>query len=88
MRRRLTRNVSKPGTPNMPQPIRVQVQSGQPSVVDGERVQEQLEDWLVEGWWWTEAPIRRRYWEVVTASGRNREVFRDLLRGGWYAQDS
>ena len=44
------------------------------------------ESWLVEDRWWTDAPLRRRYWEVVTADGRNLVVFRDLLAGRWYAQ--
>jgi len=49
-------------------------------------VENRLEDWLVEGWWWTDHPVRRRYWELVTVTGRNRVVFHDLLSGGWYAQ--
>jgi hypothetical protein len=41
----------------------------------------------VEDRWWTDRPLRRRYWEVVTAGGRNVVVFRDLVaRGGWYRQ--
>ena len=32
------------------------------------------------------APVRRRYWEVVTTCGRNLVVFRDLDAGRWYAQ--
>lgn len=86
MTRRLTGQASRPAAPNVPRPARVQARDGEPVVVDGERVREQLEDWLVEGWWWTETPVRRRYWELVTASGRNRVVFHDLLAGGWYAQ--
>ena len=31
-------------------------------------------------------PLRRRYWEVVTAGGRDLVVFRDLEGGRWYAQ--
>jgi CO dehydrogenase/acetyl-CoA synthase delta subunit len=44
------------------------------------------ESWLVEDRWWTDAPLRRRYWEVVTGDGRDLVVFRDLLEGRWYAQ--
>ena len=29
-------------------------------------------------------PLRRRYWEVVTADGRNLVAYRDLVRGRWY----
>jgi hypothetical protein len=43
-------------------------------------------DWLVVGWWWTDQPVRRRYWELVTVTGRTRVVFHDVLAGGWYAQ--
>ena len=41
---------------------------------------------LVEDRWWTPKPVRRRYWEVVTADGRNLVVYRDLVAGGWFAQ--
>ena len=40
------------------------------------------ESWLVEDRWWTDDPLRRRYWEVVTADGRDLVVFRDLVDGG------
>jgi hypothetical protein len=78
--------VSRPVTPNTPRPVRVRVREGVPVEVDGTCVGECLEDWLVEGWWWTERPIRRRYWELVSITGRNRVVFHDLMAGGWYAQ--
>jgi hypothetical protein len=85
-RRSVGRQVSRPARPNAPCPIHVRVRDGEPIEVDGERVAEQVEDWLVEGWWWTERPVRRRYWELVTVTGRNRVVFHDLRTGGWYAQ--
>jgi hypothetical protein len=44
------------------------------------------ETWLVEDRWWTGAPLRRRYWEVVTDCGRDLVVFRDLESGRWYSQ--
>jgi hypothetical protein len=37
---------------------------------------------------WTENPLRRRYWELITVAGRNRVVFHDLQSGGWYAQSA
>jgi hypothetical protein len=85
-RSQISRHASRPATPNAPRPVRVRIGDGEPIEVDGERVEEQLEDWLVEGWWWTENPVRRRYWELVTVTGRNRVVFHDLSTGGWYAQ--
>ena len=59
---------------------------GRPLVVERRYVDAVRESWLVEDRWWTAAPLRRRYWEVVTADGRNVVVFRDLEDGGWYAQ--
>ena len=44
------------------------------------------ESWLIEDRWWTDEPLRRRYWEVVTADGRSLVVYRDLEAGGWFAQ--
>jgi hypothetical protein len=59
---------------------------GRPESVDGREVEAVRESWLVEDRWWTDAPLRRRYWEVVTADGRNLVVFRDLQEDRWYAQ--
>jgi CO dehydrogenase/acetyl-CoA synthase delta subunit len=71
-----------------PRPATVRADAvGQPLAVDGEGVDAVRESWLVEDRWWTDRPLRRRYWEVVTAGGRNVVVFRDLVaRGGWYRQ--
>ena len=52
--------------------------------IDGRAVEAVRESWLIEDRWWTDVPLRRRYWEVVTADGRNLVVFRDR-GGGWYA---
>ena len=54
--------------------------------VEGRGVDAVRESWLVEDRWWTDAPVRRRYWEVVTDDGRSVVVFRDLVRGGWFSQ--
>jgi hypothetical protein len=61
-------------------------EGGRPAVVDGHAVDAVRESWLVEDRWWTDAPLRRRYWEVVTDDGRDLVVFRDLQAGRWYAQ--
>jgi hypothetical protein len=45
-----------------------------------------LEEWVVEDRWWTARPIRRRYFELVLAGGRNAVVFRDLGGRGWFEQ--
>jgi hypothetical protein len=59
---------------------------GRPLAVDGETVDAVRESWLVEDRWWTDRPLRRRYWEVVTDCGRNVVVFRDLVASRWYRQ--
>ena len=59
---------------------------GRPLVVDGRAVDAVRESWLVEDRWWSERPLRRRYWEVVTACGRDVVVFHELQGGGWFTQ--
>jgi hypothetical protein len=45
------------------------------------------EEWVVEDRWWTGAPLRRRYFELVLADGRDVVVFRELTGArGWYEQ--
>jgi hypothetical protein len=61
-------------------------EDGRPVVVDGRTIDSVRESWLVEDRWWTDRPIRRRYWEVVTACGRNEVVFHDLGSGRWWRQ--
>jgi len=70
-------------------PRRVAVSAGQdgcPEIVDGRTVDAVRESWLVEDRWWTERPLRRRYWEVVTTCGRDEIVFHDLEKGRWWRQ--
>ena len=70
-----------------PRPATVEAAAdGRPDTADGRGVEAIRESWLIEDRWWTEAPLRRRYWEVVTADGRNLVAFRDLERGRWYMQ--
>jgi CO dehydrogenase/acetyl-CoA synthase delta subunit len=80
-----------PGPRRIAEPRRATVQAdgaGVPLQVDGRIVDAVRESWLVEDRWWTERPLRRRYWEVVTVCGRNVVVFRDLVQRdrGWYRQ--
>jgi hypothetical protein len=71
----------------------VRSDGGRPTVVDGEAIVSLRESWLVEDRWWTEDPIRRRYWELVGERGRNVVVFHDLSParpgggGRWFVQD-
>jgi hypothetical protein len=72
---------------NGPTAVRVRAGArGRPLAVDGRRVEAVRESWLIEDRWWTDAPLRRRYWEVVTTDGRSLVVFRDLGSGAWYSQ--
>ncbi|MBV9006904.1 MAG: hypothetical protein JO181_19715 [Solirubrobacterales bacterium] len=70
-------------------PRRVAVDTGDdgPPLVVGSRVVDVVrESWLVEDRWWTDRPLRRRYWEVVTTCGRDEVVFHDLESGRWWRQ--
>ena len=71
----------------VPRRVRVVVDAtGQPLAVGGQRVDSVRETWLLEDRWWTDEPLRRRYWEVVTAGGGDQVVFHDLIAGGWWRQ--
>jgi hypothetical protein len=61
-------------------------EDGRPLEVDGLLVDAVRESWLIEDRWWTDRPLRRRYWEVVTTCGRNEVVFHDLQGGRWWRQ--
>jgi CO dehydrogenase/acetyl-CoA synthase delta subunit len=77
------------GPRRLAQPRAISVRAddaGRPEEAGGRAVEAVRESWLVEDRWWTERPLRRRYWEVVTTDGRDLVLFRDLLEGGWYAQ--
>jgi hypothetical protein len=72
---------------SVPRAVEVTAQAkGRPVSVQGRAVEAVRESWLVEDRWWTDRPVRRRYWEVVTSDGRDLVVFRDLVRGGWFLQ--
>lgn len=61
-------------------------EDGSPQTVDDRSVEAVRESWLVEDRWWTERPLRRHYWEVVTTCGRDEIVFQDLENGRWWRQ--
>jgi hypothetical protein len=70
-----------------PRAVKVRADAtGRPEAIGNRGVEAVRESWLVEDRWWTDAPLRRRYWEVVTADGRDLVVFRDLEGGRWFAQ--
>ncbi len=72
---------------NLPRSARVRVRDGAPVQVEGERIESVRESWLVEDRWWTERPLRRRYWEVASASGHRMVIFHDLQDGQWFRQN-
>ena len=86
--RLMTEKTSR-GPRRLSMPRRVTVDAGpdgSPAVVDGRKVGWIRESWLVEDRWWTDKPLRRHYWEIVTTCGRNEVVFCDLRRGRWWRQ--
>ena len=60
--------------------------AGLPASVGGRPVAQLRDEWRVDEGWWTRRPVRRRYFELVLADGRNTVVFCDRRRGRWYAQ--
>jgi hypothetical protein len=70
-----------------PRAARVHTSSdGMPLSVDGQAIAHVRESWLVEDRWWTDQPLRRRYWELVSEGGRDMIVFHDLAGGRWFRQ--
>ncbi|MEA2404495.1 MAG: hypothetical protein QOE08_1142 [Thermoleophilaceae bacterium] len=71
----------------VPRAAQVRVGAGGVPVALGRaRVEAVSEEWVVEDRWWTGAPLRRRYFELILADGRNAVVFRDMREGRWYLQ--
>jgi hypothetical protein len=70
-----------------PLPVEIEATEGEPATVDGVAVTSVREEWLVEDRWWTPRPLRRRYFELVLADGRDVVVFREPAEGGrWFRQ--
>ncbi len=79
--------MSGPRRLSVPRRARVSAgDDGRPLTVDGRDVDAVRESWLIEDRWWTERPLRRRYWEIVTVCGRDQVVFHDLVGGRWWRQ--
>ena len=73
---------------NEPRPVRVEAAEGVPVAVGRVRVASVREEWLVADRWWTEEPLRRRYFDLVLETGENVVVFHDEERGGWFRQQA
>jgi hypothetical protein len=72
-----------------PAPIEVRAGAdGVPVRVGGIAVELIREEWLVEEGWWTERPLRRRYFELVLEDGSDVVVFSEPPGegGGWFWQ--
>ena len=71
------------------QPARVEIgRDGNPVRLDDRQVEQVRERWVVEEGWWTDAPVRRAYVELVLADGGLAVVFEDLVGGGWHRHTS
>ena len=71
------------------QPARVELgPDGNPVRLDERPVDQIRERWVVEEGWWTDAPVRRSYVELVLADGGLAVVFEDLAGGGWHRHAS
>ena len=73
---------------NEPAAALVSVENEIPTAVNRVGVAAVREEWRVVDRWWTEEPVRRRYFEVVLETGRNVVVFRDELSGKWFRQQA
>ena len=72
---------------NSPQAALVEAHvDGNPRIVNRMPVALVREEWRVVDRWWTEAPVDRRYFDVVLASGENAVVFRDEEAQSWFSQ--
>jgi hypothetical protein len=71
------------------QPAQVELgPDGNPVRLDERPVDQIRERWVVEEGWWTDAPVRRSYVELVLADGGLAVVFEDLAGGGWHRHAS
>jgi hypothetical protein len=61
---------------------------GTPAALGAIPVETVREEWVIEDRWWTARPVRRHYFELVLANGRNAVVFLDLSTRRWFEQRS
>jgi len=70
-----------------PRSVRVAADgAGLPRSLDGHPVASVRDEWRVDEGWWTGRAVRRRYFDVVLADGRNTVVFLDRHTGRWFTQ--
>jgi hypothetical protein len=73
---------------NEPSAALVAAEDEVPTAINRVGVAAVREEWHVVDRWWTEEPVRRRYFEVVLDNGRHVVVFRDELTAKWYRQQA
>jgi hypothetical protein len=72
---------------NQPRVVRVEAHvDGSPRRLNGAEVALVREEWRVVDRWWTEEPVKRRYFDVVLAGGEHAVVFHDEEVGRWFSQ--
>jgi hypothetical protein len=71
---------------NEQRPASVVCADGAPIAVDRIGVARVREEWRVVERWWTDTPVRRRYFDVVLETGENGAVFLDEPAGRWFRQ--
>ena len=71
---------------NEPRPVDVEALGRVPAAVGGVVVSSLREEWLVADRWWTDEPVRRRYFDLVLETGENIAVFYDEERERWFRQ--
>jgi hypothetical protein len=71
---------------NEPRAARVEARDGIPAAVGGVPVAAVREEWRVADRWWTDEPVRRRYFDLVLETGENVAVFYGLEQDDWFRQ--
>ena len=72
---------------NDPRPALVEAHAdGAPRRVNRRGVALLREEWRIVDRWWTEAPVDRRYFDVVLETGENAVVYLDGETGAWFTQ--
>ena len=81
------RPAGSPRRLNEPKAALVEVHvDGMPRAVNRVAVAVVREEWRVVDRWWTDAPISRRYFDVVLTGGEHAVVFNDEEVGRWFSQ--
>ena len=76
---------------SMPLPVKVSCNGDTPRRVSAGQVAWRGVDRVVDLWevdteWWTNDPVRRRYWRLALADGGLVTVYHDLTTGSWFRQ--